>query len=249
MAALPRAPRQVQRQPVHGRDQRLHRRGRQGEERADGRRRADDLQGRARLQGDAACSGSSSATPTTARAAAASTPRSRRACWAAPRSSSRSFARIHESNLKKQGLLALTFQNPADYDRIREDDRLSLVGLKDLAPGQARRVPGQARGRHHRDAAPQSHVQRAPARVVPQGLGAEPVSRRPGPARKAQGRPPDRKEARSAETGEKTVGCPRPASPLKARKSHPRAGGVATSCVRSWPRPWSGCGRGGGSPA
>ena len=48
----------------------------------------------------------------------------------------RSFARIHESNLKKQGLLALTFQSPADYDRIREDDRLSLVGLNALAPGK-----------------------------------------------------------------------------------------------------------------
>ena len=47
----------------------------------------------------------------------------------------RSFARIHESNLKKQGLLALTFADPADYDRIREDDRISLVGLRDLAPG------------------------------------------------------------------------------------------------------------------
>ncbi|HEV3185115.1 MAG TPA: aconitate hydratase [Xanthobacteraceae bacterium] len=48
----------------------------------------------------------------------------------------KSFARIHESNLKKQGLLALTFPKPEDYDRIREDDRLSLVGLKDLAPGK-----------------------------------------------------------------------------------------------------------------
>jgi aconitate hydratase len=48
----------------------------------------------------------------------------------------RSFARIHESNLKKQGLLALTFQDPSDYDRIRADDRVSLVGLKDLAPGK-----------------------------------------------------------------------------------------------------------------
>jgi aconitate hydratase len=47
----------------------------------------------------------------------------------------RSFARIHESNLKKQGLLALTFGDPADYDRIREDDRVSLVGLEGLAPG------------------------------------------------------------------------------------------------------------------
>jgi aconitate hydratase len=48
----------------------------------------------------------------------------------------RSFARIHETNLKKQGLLALTFQDPAHYDLIREDDRISLVGLQDLAPGK-----------------------------------------------------------------------------------------------------------------
>jgi aconitate hydratase len=48
----------------------------------------------------------------------------------------RSFARIHESNLKKQGLLALTFQSPADYDKIREDDRISLLGLRDMAPGK-----------------------------------------------------------------------------------------------------------------
>lgn len=48
----------------------------------------------------------------------------------------RSFARIHESNLKKQGLLALTFQNPADYERIGETERISLIGLTTLAPGQ-----------------------------------------------------------------------------------------------------------------
>ena len=48
----------------------------------------------------------------------------------------RSFARIHESNLKKQGLLALTFRDPDDYDRIREDDRLSLIGLAAIAPAK-----------------------------------------------------------------------------------------------------------------
>ncbi|HMH49016.1 MAG TPA: aconitate hydratase [Candidatus Acidoferrum sp.] len=48
----------------------------------------------------------------------------------------RAFARIHESNVKKQGLLALTFQDPAEYDRIREDDRISLVGLAAMAPGK-----------------------------------------------------------------------------------------------------------------
>jgi aconitate hydratase len=46
----------------------------------------------------------------------------------------KSFARIHETNLKKQGLLPLTFSNPADYDQIGETDRVSLKGLKDLAP-------------------------------------------------------------------------------------------------------------------
>ncbi len=48
----------------------------------------------------------------------------------------RSFARIHESNLKKQGLLALTFQDQSDYERIREDDRISLIKLADMAPGK-----------------------------------------------------------------------------------------------------------------
>ena len=47
----------------------------------------------------------------------------------------RSFARIHETNLKKQGLLALTFTDTADYDRIGEQDRLSLINLAGLAPG------------------------------------------------------------------------------------------------------------------
>jgi aconitate hydratase len=46
----------------------------------------------------------------------------------------RSFARIHETNLKKQGVLALTFADPADYDAIGEDDRISVLGLADLAP-------------------------------------------------------------------------------------------------------------------
>ncbi|MBI3856538.1 MAG: aconitate hydratase [Planctomycetes bacterium] len=48
----------------------------------------------------------------------------------------RSFARIHETNLKKQGVLPLTFANPDDYEKVRKDDRLSIVGLKDLAPGR-----------------------------------------------------------------------------------------------------------------
>lgn len=48
----------------------------------------------------------------------------------------KSFARIHETNLKKQGLLPLTFSDPADYDKIQPTDRISLVGLKELTPGK-----------------------------------------------------------------------------------------------------------------
>ncbi|CAL7933087.1 unnamed protein product [Xylocopa violacea] len=48
----------------------------------------------------------------------------------------KSFARIHETNLKKQGLLPLTFANPSDYDKIEPTDKISLLGLKDLAPGK-----------------------------------------------------------------------------------------------------------------
>ncbi|MCH7397093.1 aconitate hydratase [Belliella sp. DSM 107340] len=47
----------------------------------------------------------------------------------------KSFARIHETNLKKQGMLALTFANPADYDLIQEDDNIDIVGLDSFAPG------------------------------------------------------------------------------------------------------------------
>uniref|UniRef100_A0A2P2HXE8 Aconitate hydratase, mitochondrial n=2 Tax=Hirondellea gigas TaxID=1518452 RepID=A0A2P2HXE8_9CRUS len=48
----------------------------------------------------------------------------------------RSFARIHETNLKKQGMLPLTFADPADYDKITPDDKITLIGLQQLAPGK-----------------------------------------------------------------------------------------------------------------
>lgn len=43
---------------------------------------------------------------------------------------------IPETNLKKQGLLPLTFADPKDYDKIRPDDKISITGLKSLAPGK-----------------------------------------------------------------------------------------------------------------
>lgn len=48
----------------------------------------------------------------------------------------KSFARIHETNLKKQGMLALTFANPSDYDLIQEDDTIDILGLTEFAPGK-----------------------------------------------------------------------------------------------------------------
>ena len=48
----------------------------------------------------------------------------------------RSFARIAETNLKKQGMLPLRFADPSDYDKIRVNDRLSLTGLAEIEPGR-----------------------------------------------------------------------------------------------------------------
>jgi aconitate hydratase len=48
----------------------------------------------------------------------------------------KSFARIHETNLKKQGMLGLTFANEADYDKIMEDDTINFIDLVDFAPGK-----------------------------------------------------------------------------------------------------------------
>ena len=52
----------------------------------------------------------------------------------------KSFARIHETNLKKQGMLALTFIDKSDYDKVQEDDRISVTGLDNFAPGRPLKV-------------------------------------------------------------------------------------------------------------
>jgi aconitate hydratase len=46
----------------------------------------------------------------------------------------KSFARIHETNLKKQGVLTLTFLNKDDYNKIKEDDKIDVTGVKKIAP-------------------------------------------------------------------------------------------------------------------
>ncbi len=52
----------------------------------------------------------------------------------------RSFARIHETNLKKQGILALTFADPTDYDKFREDDNIDITGLDEFAPDKSLKI-------------------------------------------------------------------------------------------------------------
>jgi aconitate hydratase len=52
----------------------------------------------------------------------------------------KSFARIHETNLKKQGMLALTFADVADYDKIRQDDVIDLVGVDKFTAGKSLKV-------------------------------------------------------------------------------------------------------------
>jgi aconitate hydratase len=47
----------------------------------------------------------------------------------------KSFARIHETNLKKQGMLGLTFADKADYEKIKEDDSIDIIGLDKFTPG------------------------------------------------------------------------------------------------------------------
>jgi aconitate hydratase len=48
----------------------------------------------------------------------------------------RSFARIHETNSKRQGMLALTFSEPGEYDKVRPSDRVDILGLETFSPGK-----------------------------------------------------------------------------------------------------------------
>ena len=72
----------------------------------------------------------------------------------------KSFARIHETNLKKQGMLALTFANPADYDLIQENDVIDIVGLTSFSPGKPLEVVfHHADGTHDKIAANHTYNQ------------------------------------------------------------------------------------------
>ena len=133
VAPLPRPPREHLGQPVPGCDQRLHRRHRRGKgpsRRPDSsvRRRSPNIwpgpATRWCVVGDENYGEGSS------REHAAMEPRYRGGLVIL----ARSFARIHETNLKKQGLLPLTFADPSTYEMIGEDDRISVLDLASLAP-------------------------------------------------------------------------------------------------------------------
>ena len=98
----------------------------------------------------------------------------------------RSFARIAEANLKKQGVLALTFADPADYERILVDDTHRHRRAGRARAGAAGQGRGAPRRRHHRRDHDDPHDVRRAHRVVPCRLRAERAPRRltpiPGPA-------------------------------------------------------------------
>ena len=89
----------------------------------------------------------------------------------------RSFARIHESNLKKQGVLPLTFADPGDYEKVQEGDRVSVLGLTELAPGRNLPCRADPRGRERGCVRGRAHPQRRADRLVPGRLGAESAAR------------------------------------------------------------------------
>lgn len=81
----------------------------------------------------------------------------------------KSFARIHETNLKKQGMLALTFADPADYDRIREDDRIEVTRPENVCAGQPDDRYAAPQRRNVRVVRSQSYLQRTANQVVQGG--------------------------------------------------------------------------------
>ena len=116
--------------------ERVHRRGRQGRQPPHRGGRSDRSPRRRATSRPRARPGSSSATRTTARDRAASTRRCRPATSAAWRCIVRSFARIHETNLKKQGILPADLRDAKDYDRSSSRTGSAILGLAGLAPGK-----------------------------------------------------------------------------------------------------------------
>ena len=126
----------------------------------------------------------------------------------------RSFARIHETNAKKQGLVPLTFSDPATYDAIGEDDRINVLGLPPV-PGQTGALPDRQARRHDRRLRVQPHVQRRAGRVVQGRLGAQ---HRP----RARWRPASSDRPGRDDVDERWISSPPSAPPVPRDVSPPR---------------------------
>ena len=159
----------------------------------------------------------------------------------------RSFARIHETNLKKQGLVPLTFADPDTYDLIGEDDRINVLDLPPV-PGQERALPDREARRQHGRLRGQAHLQRRAGRVVQGRLGAE---RRAPEGRRGQGSASDGHHDRAAHqrcgprlhrrAGERRHGGRTPRRrPLRSERRQPAAVArrrreVGRGACRRWP--------------
>ena len=132
----------------------------------------------------------------------------------------KSFARIHETNLKKQGMLPLTFADPADYDRVREGDRISVTGLGGFSPG----VPLRCVLTHEDGSVeefPLNHTFNenqigwfragSALNLIASGVNARATKRAPArAARKRKPRPPAARKRRAKTTGVKKKPKPAP---------------------------------------
>ena len=163
----------------------------------------------------------------------------------------RSFARIHETNLKKQGLVPLTFADGATYDLIDEDDRINVLGLPP-EPGQNVRCQIVKPDGTHRRLRGRAHVQRRAGRVVPGRLGAERRAPQGGRRQQLTARPGrmDLIEALRTTGAARTFtdqadrrchGCRHPGRrPVRAQRRQPaavegRGGQGRRACDAAWP--------------
>ena len=170
VAPRARPPRQDQRQHVPGRDQRVHGRGGQGHQPAHGR----EAQNLSKMARELKAEGLSLGGGGRRELRRGLEPRARRHVARATSGCKvvivRSFARIHETNLKKQGILPLTFSKPADYDLVGPGDRLSVTRAR---PADSRhagdRHPHQARRQDRFHPVP-AYAHRRANRVVQGGL-------------------------------------------------------------------------------
>ena len=177
VAEVPRPPREHLGQPLPRRGQRVHRRDgrRQGPDRRHETRSFPEIAEHLAASGVRWCAvGDENYGEGSSREHAAMEPRYRNGVVIF----ARSFARIHETNLKKQGVLPLTFADPSTYDKIGEDDRISVLDLALARARPAGAVPHHQARRHHRRVRLLAHVQRRADRVVQSRQRAE---RHPAP--------------------------------------------------------------------